>query len=48
MRDRLQRACWTLIAMASLGLVSGCDDSGVMDIVFGSLRLALGIVDVAS
>ena len=48
MRYRFRRACWTLIAVASLGLLSGCDETGVADIVFGSLRLALGIVDVAT
>ena len=46
MRNRLGRACRTLIAMASLGLVGGCDDGGVTDIVFGSLQLAFGIVDL--
>ena len=48
MRDRLRRACWTVVALVNLGLIGGCDGGGVTDIVFGSLRLALGIVDVAT
>ena len=48
MRYRFRQAYWTLIAVISLSLLSGCDEAGVTDIVFGSPQLALGIVDAAT
>lgn len=40
---------WTfLVGITGLCLLSGCDDAGVTDIVFGALQLAFGIVDVAT
>jgi len=46
---RLGSRVWGfLCGIGILGLLSGCDDAGVTDIVFGALRLAFGIVDVAT
>lgn len=47
--DRWRSGVWAFLGgMGVLGLVSGCDQAGVTDVVFGSLQLALGIVDLAT
>ena len=47
--NRLSSRVWAFLGgIGILGLISGCDEAGVTDIVFGSLQLALGIVDVAT
>ncbi len=47
--QRLGYKAWTLlVATGALGLLCGCDEGGVTDIVFGSLRLAFGIVELAT
>jgi hypothetical protein len=46
---RLSYRIWTLLlGLGGLSLLSGCDEAGVTDIVFGALQLAFGIVDVAT
>ena len=37
-----------LAGTCTLALATGCDSKGVTDIVFGSLQLAFGIVDLAT
>ena len=37
-----------LAGTCTLALTTGCDSKGVADIVFGSLQLAFGIVDLAT
>ena len=48
MRRLAHRAYALVLAVCGLGLISGCDEAGVTDIVFGSLQLAFGIVDAAT
>jgi len=46
---RLGYRFWVfLVGIGTLGLVGGCDDAGVVDIVYGALQLAFGIVNVAT
>ena len=48
--QRLDHRVWTLlVAIGGLALLCGChEEGGVTDIVLGSLRLAFGIVELAS
>jgi len=48
MKHWARRTYLTVLGICGLGLITGCDSSGVFDIVWGSLQLALGIVDVAT
>jgi small neutral amino acid transporter SnatA (MarC family) len=45
----VRRTLFALVTLfALLCMCTGCDSAGVFDIVLGSLRLAGGIVDVAT
>ncbi|MCP4248285.1 MAG: hypothetical protein GY778_14660 [bacterium] len=47
--NRWSSKVWALFGgIGMLGLISGCDEAGVTDVVFGSLQLAFGIVDLAT
>ncbi len=47
-RRGLHKAWLAVASLGGLALISGCDSGGVSDIVFGSLQLAFGIVDLAT
>jgi hypothetical protein len=48
MKRFLARGIMVVLSVWLACLASGCDDAGVGDIVWGSARLAYGIVDVAT
>jgi len=48
MKRLMNRIIVSVFAVCVLGTTSGCDEAGVLDIVWGSAQLAYGIVDVAT
>ena len=48
MKRYANRVIMAVLGFCLIGMTSGCDEAGVADIVWGSARLAYGIVDVAT
>ncbi len=48
MKRLANRILLMLAGTCTLALAAGCDSKGVTDVVFGSLQLAFGIVDLAT